>query len=489
MTRVTPGELGMATPLGDLTTESTAGMEAEFADYAALGVKWLRVDFWWHVAQPNQNETYNWYWMDRVVDLAQKYDIEVIGELNAQAGQQWWVDASFASASSREGFAKFAGAAAQHFGDKVDYWEVYNEPNMFGISPDNYTKLLQASYTAIKAVDSGDTVITGGTAATPNTGNGLYGAVDYLQQMYANGAEGYFDAVGYHPYTWPYMPDTSAAWSGVQIMEDGIRSVMVANGDGNKQVWMTEVGAPTAGPNSVSQADQAAILEQLVDITEDYSWAGPIMWYSYEDYGGSTSTVENWFGLMSPNSTPKMAYFTFKSLAGGQDSSGDATAAFASADYTDNGGSSIIIGNGLANRIWGNSGNDTIQGGNGNDAIWGDGGNDVLSGGSHYDRLYGGSGSDRFVFADLADAQQDWILQFDSADVIDLSGVDANSNVSGNQSFTFIGTSGYSGAGQLGYYNYAGDTYIRADIDGNGSSDFDMLISGMHSIDASTFIL
>lgn len=504
MARVTPGELGMATPLGDLTTETAAGMEAEFADYASMGVKWLRVDFWWHVAQPNQNGSYNWYWMDKVVDLAQKYDIEIIGELNGQAGRQSWVDATFASASSRDAFAKFAGAAAAHFGDKVDYWEIWNEPNMFNITPANYTSLLKASYNAIKAVDYGDTVITGGTAATPQTGNGLWGAVDYLKQMYANGAKNYFDAVGYHPYTWPYMPDNSASWSGFQMMEDGIRGTMVANGDSSKQIWMTEVGAPTDGSSrAVSQSEQAAILKQLVDLSEDYSWAGPVLWYSYEDRGGSTSTVENWFGLLSPSGSRKQAYYTFKDLANGQSSSStpisspaapspsssDGSATFSATNYTGSSGSNTIVGNSQSNTIWGLSGNDTISGGSGNDSLWGGYDSDVLSGGSGRDRLWGGPGNDRFVFRDLSDAREDQIMHMDSGDRIDVSGIDANTGASGDQAFSFIGTGSYTSGGQIGYYYSNGDTYVRGDVTGDRVSDFNIIIEGRHQLDAGDFVL
>ena len=60
------------------------------------------------------------------------------------------------------------------------------------------------------------------------------------------------------------MPSNNAAWNGWEIMETGIRGTMVANGDTNKQVWMTEMGAPTSGNGvTVSAAEQAQIHERL----------------------------------------------------------------------------------------------------------------------------------------------------------------------------------------------------------------------------------
>ena len=123
----------------------------------------------------------------------------------------------------------------------IEAVKIWNEPNMRGITPANYTALLKGASYAINSVDSGDVVITGGLAAVPSTGNGLYGAVDYLKAIYANGGEGHFDAVGYHPYTYPYLPSASDNWNGWQIMEDGIRATMVANGDADLRVWITEV--------------------------------------------------------------------------------------------------------------------------------------------------------------------------------------------------------------------------------------------------------
>lgn len=450
-TYVTPGELGLSTPLGELLGSSTAEMNAELADYANLGVKWIRTNIWWDVAQPSSNGSYNWAPMDKAIDAANSYGIKIIAEL---VGKPSWVDGTFSSTSSQQAFGNFVRAAAEHFGDKVDFWEVWNEPNMEHITPANYVKILREAYGSIKAVDSGDMVISGGTAATPQTGNGLWGAVDYLQQMYANGAKGYFDAVGFHPYTYPLMPDNSAPWNGWQIMEDGIRSTMVANGDGGLQVWMTELSAPTNGDyNVITQGQQATILQQAHDIAAGYSWAGPIMWYSYKDRGGVTNSNENWFGLVGPDGSHKAAYDTYKAIAGGSSgqgsgsggASGTGSATFTTQNYTGDDNANVIVGNSQNNTIWAQGGDDTISGGKGNDQI------------------YGGSSNDTFVFTDRANMGRDIIRDFQSGDQIDLSGIDANTRVAGDQAFSFVGKNWLSRAEDLGYYkDQAGHISIRA---------------------------
>ncbi|MFD0462886.1 phytase [Microvirga aerilata] len=314
------GQLGMATPFGELLGASTAELEAEMADYASMGVDWVRIDFWWRDIQwAAADGPYNWGNHDKVVAAANKYGIKVIAELQ---GVPSWAKATggMANDANIKLYADFAKAAVEHFKGKVQHWEIWNEPNLtmyWGAYPNaaDYTKALKAAYTAIKAADPNSFVISGGLSPSPESGGSWYGAVEFVKQMYANGAKGYFDALGFHPYSWPLMPDDPAAWNGWQIMETGIRGAMVAAGDGDKKIWMTEMGAPTTGPNAVSQQKQAEMIKQAVDLAKGYDWAGPLMWYSYKDRGGSTGDTENYFGMLGPNGERKASYNTFKTLA------------------------------------------------------------------------------------------------------------------------------------------------------------------------------
>lgn len=481
-TKEISGQLGIGS--WDLLSKSDAALNADLADYRALGADWLRLDIRWDYAQSSASSGYVWTNVDRVVAAAEKYGIKVIGILNDTPN---WTDASMASAGARSAYAKFAAAAASHLGDKVDHWEIYNEPNMKGITPANYTAMLKGAYAAIKAVDSGDVVITGGLAASPQTANGIYGAVDYLKGIYANGGEGYFDAVGYHPYTYPFMPTASDSWNGWQIMEDGIRGTMVANGDGDLQVWMTEFGAPTAGgATAVSQATQAAMITQATSLAANYSWAGPLLWHTYRDQGGSTNTVENWFGLVGPNGERKAAYYTFQSIATTQEgqSSGGGSGG-GTGTGTSSGGVTVsgttYTGNDAANTIVGSAASDTI---------YGNGGNDLITGGAGSDTIWGGAGNDRFIFANSHSIGSDLIKDFATGDKIDLSGIDANVNAPGDQAFTFIGSAWLSKAGDLGAYaDPHGWTSITGDVNGDGAVDFCIRVEGYRAFTAGDFIL
>src|SRR5205085_304539 len=133
-------------------------------------------------------------------------------------------------------YATFAATAARHFGPLgVHDYEIWNEPNIgfWSPSPDpaRYTQMLKQAYAAIKGVDPAATVISAGLSPY-----GSYGQQDathmnpltFLQQMYANGAHGSMDGVGWHPYAYPYGT-TYAAWSAWSQMSEttpSARSIM-----------------------------------------------------------------------------------------------------------------------------------------------------------------------------------------------------------------------------------------------------------------------
>lgn len=86
-------------------------------------------------------------------------------------------------------------------------------------------------------------------------------------------------------------------------------------------------------------------------------------------------------------------------------------------------------------------------------------GNDRLSGGQGRDIQVGGNGGDTFVYTTLGDSpagqdQRDVIADFQGRqrDRIDLSAIDADPGLEGNQGFIFIGSAAFSGQpGELRY--------------------------------------
>jgi Ca2+-binding RTX toxin-like protein len=167
-----------------------------------------------------------------------------------------------------------------------------------------------------------------------------------------------------------------------------------------------------------------------------------------------------------------------------------------------NAGSNVLAGGGGNDKLYGGGGSDTLYGDAGNDVLDGGGlGRDTLNGGSGNDKLiaygsgklYGGSGADTFVFKTLTPiTQRDMIYDFSRSqgDKVHLSAIDANTKVSGNQAFTFIGETAFTDkAGQLRYANTNGDTYLYGDVNGDGKTDFSVRLDKTIEFVKSDFIL
>jgi Ca2+-binding RTX toxin-like protein len=123
-------------------------------------------------------------------------------------------------------------------------------------------------------------------------------------------------------------------------------------------------------------------------------------------------------------------------------------------------------------------------------------GDDRLIGSAGIDTLIGGTGADRFGLAaathSVVGANADRIADFSRAegDRIDLSAVDANTLVAGNQAFSFIGTGLYTGvAGQLRYAFNGPDTTIAGDLNGDKVTDFHIVLTGAIALVAADFML
>ncbi|MEZ0167245.1 M10 family metallopeptidase [Microvirga sp. TS319] len=153
-------------------------------------------------------------------------------------------------------------------------------------------------------------------------------------------------------------------------------------------------------------------------------------------------------------------------------------------------GNDVIKGNAAANSLQGGAGNDQLSGRDGNDRLSGGSGNDKLYGQGGSDILTGGSGADAFIFLSLSDspaASRDRITDFKRGqDHIDLRAIDANTKITGDQAFTFIGKSAFSGhAGQL---KFAGGV-LSADVNGDKIADFAVSVTGLTTLSKDDFYL
>jgi len=154
--------------------------------------------------------------------------------------------------------------------------------------------------------------------------------------------------------------------------------------------------------------------------------------------------------------------------------------------------SDFLKGDSAQNRIEGGSGFDVIDGGSGNDILYGGKGNDIITGGLGKDYLSGGSGKDIFDFnltseSGAKSSGRDVISDFQYGDRIDLSDIDANVRISGDQKFRFIGDKAFT-KGVVGEISLSGGI-LRGEVNGDGSADFSIQVSGVSILSPLDFIL
>jgi hypothetical protein len=233
--------------------------------------------------------------------------------------------------ASDQSFGAFANFLANDFGSRVAAYEIWNEEDStseWSGTPAQYVGLLAAAYPAIKAANPNASVILGGLAAND---------YPYLQELYQAGAQKYFDAVAVHtdnacsvlsPYAFAYNPGTLQInrWSFLGFTT--VHSVMAANGDSAKPIYMTELGWATtqstcnsgssAGKRvaGVSDKQQALYLRQAYHCLDQpqYSYVAAGMWFDMADFG-TQDTFRNRYGLMTYGLQPKPAFKAFAKLS------------------------------------------------------------------------------------------------------------------------------------------------------------------------------
>ncbi|WP_207481838.1 calcium-binding protein [Arenibaculum pallidiluteum] len=147
-----------------------------------------------------------------------------------------------------------------------------------------------------------------------------------------------------------------------------------------------------------------------------------------------------------------------------------------------------------ANELRGQGGNDLLRGEGGHDTILGGAGQDRIVGGDGADQLTGGEGVDKFIYEAYGDSDPgsyDTIFDFTQgqSDKIVLEGIDAKSHSTGNQAFSFIGTSGFWAEGQVRYFHQNGDTVIECNLVEENGAEMKIVLDGAINLSSFDFIL
>ncbi len=302
------------------------------SDVIASGAKYARYFVLWSDMEPSRKGSYD-------LNLLAAYSVHLarlqaagVKTVLVVTGAPAWASGSsdaFVPPRNAADFGAFSGWLAAHLKGEVAGYEIWNEPDASAFwhpAPDvsRYAALLIAAHRAIKAADPAATVLTG-----PTTGNDY----PWIASLYAAGAKGAFDAVAVHT-------DTACLDRGPDffLMDHGqlsqytflgyrtVHKVMADHGDGDKPIWMTELGWSSttrtcsnghwAGqkPAGVGEPDQARYLQQALHCIGFDPYVKVALWFNLQDNGTADSEL-NRYGLLRSDHSRKPSWDAFHDVA------------------------------------------------------------------------------------------------------------------------------------------------------------------------------
>jgi len=274
----------------------------------AAGIQWVRQEFVWSSLELTSG-TWNFSNYDYIVNGIVSRGMGIIGLLS-QYNVPAWYGTPWNKPPTPTDYATWISVVVSRYAGQISLWEAGNEPNeptfwYPAASAAAYTVLLQSGYNAIRAINPSLKVISAGLSPTL-----ALTADSFLTQMYASGARGYMDYIGYHPYSWPSSPDDNTAHHKFSMLAN-LKTIMANNGDGNKQIMATEVGWPTySGGNT--EADQATYIGRVYQkiMHESFQYVALACIYDFLDDGTDPNNPEHHFGLLHTDYSQKPAYST-----------------------------------------------------------------------------------------------------------------------------------------------------------------------------------
>ncbi len=312
------------------------------------GVGLIRQEFNWAEFEPLDPDEHPelgqdaWVKYDHIVEAARDAGIEILARLDRAPS---WATPGFdprenpwmqAPPADNADFARFAGELAARYRGKVRYYQVWNEPNLFGEwggqppNPADYLAMLRAVGGAIREADPEARIVLAGLAPTIETGPENLSDLLFLRQLYLLGAKGDFDVAASMSYgLWTGPRDFLIDDQRVNFPRAVLwREVMVEFGDAQTPVWATEygwmslpagwTGDPGIWGNHPIEVQAAWTVDGIRRAREQWPWMPTIViWASRwpEDLRPGDPTP--YFRLMDKDFTPRANLEAVRAAFGG----------------------------------------------------------------------------------------------------------------------------------------------------------------------------
>ncbi len=309
---------------------------------AKMGFGWVKQEIPWREIEGIEKGKRDWYRPDLIVGLAEDAGLNLVARLDRQP---FWTQADQSvyhdniPPENLQDFGDFCGALAERYRGRIAAYQIWNEPNLSrewgGQQPDPaaYTALLQVCYEAIKAADPDAIVISAGLAPTGTDDATAMPDTRFLQGMYDAGAAAYFDVLGANAPGYKAPPELDPAeaaanpeygggrWFAFRHVED-LRAIMVANGDGRKQVAILEMGWTLDEVNpdyawfAVDEQTQAEYLVRAYEYAAEHwqPWIGLMTTIYIAEFHWTSADEQWWWAIVLPDGTPRPAYNALREM-------------------------------------------------------------------------------------------------------------------------------------------------------------------------------
>jgi hypothetical protein len=298
----------------------TTDLDTRLKALQQAGIKWGRQDFAWKHIEKAKG-VYDWQPYDALVERCRDAGLLLVGDLTERP--------EFYDLNTNEGaeaYAAFGRAAAKRYAGKVDYWQIWNEPNL-GLSkgdPDVYARILSSAGKAIRETNPQAKVLGLNMA---------FCDVLWTEAVLKRVPYDCFDIICFHPYRNPNAPEDKFDWwvqdqyvkrfhkeltpdyplvhaSFVEQADELIKTM--AKFGSPKPVWITEICFNThIHPYGVSELRSADLLVRFYVLALASAKAEKIFWWTLKDGGPQQFDAAEMVGLTRADGAPKYAYYAY----------------------------------------------------------------------------------------------------------------------------------------------------------------------------------
>ncbi|MCG3209211.1 MAG: hypothetical protein FOGNACKC_02832 [Anaerolineae bacterium] len=297
----------------DLTRYDDDATDRTLAAMRANGLTWLRLPVDWATVEPEPGR-FNWRNLDRVIAAAAPtFKLIVV----LQTPPEWARPAGSTPTTppvNFSDFGRFAGEVAARYGDRLDFYQIWHEPNLSANWGDRYVdaaayaNLLREAALNIRAADPTAAILTAALAATTEANPLNLSELAYLDRLYQANAAGWFDVVAVQPYgLWTKPLDAPAPDQPNFRRVELLRQVMLAHNDADTPVWATAFGwvalpANWAGQPSPWSNDLPSVQTNRTAQAIDYAranwpWLGPMLAVRWDAAGLAADDPARGFAL------------------------------------------------------------------------------------------------------------------------------------------------------------------------------------------------